>query len=89
MDLDLLDYLGASMLLSDKLTFLCKYREFHRLLESREFTAAGDLLVRLLVSNTVPHRWGGGGLPMFSSPVRPVLQVLDDSADGCSTIIRS
>ncbi len=56
MDLDLLDHLGASMLLNDKLTFLCKYREFHRLLEKREFVPAGDLLVRLLLSNTVPRR---------------------------------
>ncbi len=56
MDIDLLDHLGASMLLSDKLTFLCKYREFHRLLEKREFPSAGDLLVRLLLSSTVPRR---------------------------------
>ena len=27
---DLLDHLGTSMVLSDRLTFLAKYREFHR-----------------------------------------------------------
>ena len=35
---DLLDHLGSSMVLSDRLTFLDKYREFHRLCsEQRDF----------------------------------------------------
>lgn len=34
---DLLDHLGTSMVLSDRLTFLAKYREFHKLVEQKEF----------------------------------------------------
>ncbi len=30
---DLLDHLGQSMIVSDRLTFLAKYREFHKLVE--------------------------------------------------------
>ncbi|KAL5473916.1 hypothetical protein EMCRGX_G028483 [Ephydatia muelleri] len=57
MDLDLLDHLGSAMLLSNKLAFLGKYREFHRLYGNGEFVAAGQLLVQLLVSNIVPMKF--------------------------------
>ncbi len=31
---DLLDHLGQAMVVSDRLTFLAKYREFHKLCET-------------------------------------------------------
>lgn len=57
MDLDLLDNLGAAMLVSDKLTFLGKYRKFHQLYDEKEFEAAAELLVSLLKSGVVPKRF--------------------------------
>ncbi|CAI8026143.1 Nuclear pore complex protein Nup85 [Geodia barretti] len=57
MDLDLLDNLGAAMLISKKLTFLGKYREFHQLFADGEFRPAGQLLVSLLTSGVVPKRF--------------------------------
>ncbi|ELT92130.1 hypothetical protein CAPTEDRAFT_228245 [Capitella teleta] len=57
-DLEVLDHLGSSMLLSSKLTFLGKYREFHRLYEEREFKAAASLLLALLTAKIAPPRFG-------------------------------
>ena len=57
MDLDLLDHLGNAMLLSEKLMFLSKYREFHRRHKGAEFREAGEILMALLLSDTVPRRW--------------------------------
>jgi len=51
---DLLDHLGTSMVLSDRLTFLAKYREFHRLCEHGEFKTAADLLHSLMWSRLAP-----------------------------------
>ncbi|XP_064637372.1 nuclear pore complex protein Nup85-like [Lineus longissimus] len=54
-DLDLIDNLGSTMLLSNRLTFLGKYREFHRLYEEGEFHEAARLLLSLLTAK-LAHR---------------------------------
>jgi len=51
---DLLDSLGASIVVSDRLTFLGKYREFHKLVEESEFAEAATLLHSLLWSKLAP-----------------------------------
>jgi nuclear pore complex protein Nup85 len=51
---DLLDHLGTSMVLSDRLTFLAKYREFHKLCEQGEFPTAANLLHSLMWSRLAP-----------------------------------
>jgi len=51
---DLLDNLGASIIVSDRLTFLGKYREFHRLVAESEFSQAATLLHSLLWSKLAP-----------------------------------
>ncbi|XP_052766096.1 nuclear pore complex protein Nup85-like isoform X1 [Mya arenaria] len=56
-NLDLLDNLGSSMLISHRLTFLAKYREYHRLYEERELYAAGSLLLSLLTSRLAPREF--------------------------------
>ncbi|GAB6027247.1 Nucleoporin nup85 [Chamberlinius hualienensis] len=48
--LALLDNLGSSMLVSDRLTFLCKYREFHQLYSQEDFQQAASILMQLLTS---------------------------------------
>ncbi|XP_066471180.1 nuclear pore complex protein Nup85 [Tiliqua scincoides] len=53
-DLDLIDNLGPSMLLSDRLTFLGKYREFHRLYGEEQFFAAAKLLLMLMTARIAP-----------------------------------
>ena len=52
---DLLDNLGASIVVSDRLTFLAKYREFHKLVDSSDFAAAASLLHSLLWSKLAPR----------------------------------
>merc|ERR1711893_162331 len=51
---DLLDNLGSCMVVSERLTFLAKYREFHRLQSQYEFKAAACLLHSLLWSRLAP-----------------------------------
>lgn len=51
---DLLENLGASMLTSDRLTFLGKYCEFHQMYEIGEYKEAARLLVSLIISNLTP-----------------------------------
>ncbi len=51
---DLLDHLGSSMVLSDRLTFLAKYREFHKLCEQGAFRTAAGLLHSLMWSRLAP-----------------------------------
>ncbi|NXX80533.1 NUP85 protein, partial [Urocolius indicus] len=53
-DLDLIDNLGPSMLLSDRLTFLGKYREFHRLYGEQRFKEAAQLLLMLMTAHIAP-----------------------------------
>ncbi|XP_074828137.1 nuclear pore complex protein Nup85 isoform X1 [Natator depressus] len=53
-DLDLIDNLGPSMLLSDRLTFLGKYREFHRLYGEKRFSEAAKLLLMLMTARIAP-----------------------------------
>ncbi|XP_062307845.1 nuclear pore complex protein Nup85 isoform X2 [Osmerus eperlanus] len=54
-DLDLIDNLGSSMLLSDRLTFLGKYREFHRLYGEKNFSQAAKLLLSLMTAKIAPR----------------------------------
>ncbi|XP_060601817.1 nuclear pore complex protein Nup85-like [Ruditapes philippinarum] len=56
-NLDLIDNLGPSMLISSRLTFLGKYREYHRLYEEKELYAAGSLLLSLLTSRLAPREF--------------------------------
>merc|ERR1719436_833042 len=51
---DLLDNLGASIVVSDRLTFLGKYREFHKMVEESQFLEAASLLHSLLWSKLAP-----------------------------------
>ncbi|XP_028824427.1 nuclear pore complex protein Nup85 isoform X2 [Denticeps clupeoides] len=56
-DLDLIDNLGPSMLLSDRLTFLGKYREFHRLYGENRFSEAAKLLLSLMTAKIAPQNF--------------------------------
>ncbi|KAK7073302.1 Nucleoporin nup85 [Halocaridina rubra] len=51
----LLDQLGPAMLLSDTLTFLGKYREFHTMYQDGNFKNAASLLVSLISSKLAPE----------------------------------
>lgn len=57
MQCDLIDNLGSSMLLNNKLTFLGKYHEFHKLYIDARFKEAGSLLSSLLTSNLAPKKF--------------------------------
>lgn len=52
---DLLENLGSSILVSDRLIFLGKYYEFHKLYETEDFRSAANLLISLLASKIVPN----------------------------------
>ncbi|KAM3864182.1 nuclear pore complex protein Nup85 [Diretmus argenteus] len=54
-DLDLIDNLGSAMLLSDRLTFLGKYREFHKFYGEKRFTEAAKLLLSLMTAKIAPR----------------------------------
>ncbi|XP_005998300.1 nuclear pore complex protein Nup85 isoform X2 [Latimeria chalumnae] len=54
-DLDLIDNLGPAMVLSDRLIFLGKYREFHKLYGEKRFTEAARLLLSLMTSRIAPR----------------------------------
>ncbi|KAK9534986.1 hypothetical protein VZT92_007395 [Zoarces viviparus] len=54
-DLDLIDNLGSAMLLSDRLTFLGKYREFHKLYGEKRFSKAAKLLLSLMTAKIAPR----------------------------------
>lgn len=54
-DLDLIDNLGPAMMLSDRLMFLGKYREFHRLYGEKRFVDAASLLLSLMTSQIAPR----------------------------------
>ncbi|XP_061159320.1 nuclear pore complex protein Nup85 isoform X2 [Syngnathus typhle] len=54
-DLDLIDNLGSAMLLSDRLTFLGKYREFHKLYGEKHFREAAKLLLSLMTAKIAPR----------------------------------
>uniref|UniRef100_G3SRA8 Nuclear pore complex protein Nup85 n=1 Tax=Loxodonta africana TaxID=9785 RepID=G3SRA8_LOXAF len=54
-DLDLIDNLGPAMMLSDRLTFLGKYREFHRLYGEQRFVDGASLLLSLMTSQIAPR----------------------------------
>ncbi|XP_065668413.1 nuclear pore complex protein Nup85 isoform X3 [Hydra vulgaris] len=54
---DLIENLGSSMLLHNKLTFLGKYYDFHKLYADGNFLEASNLLVSLLTSNLAPKKF--------------------------------
>ncbi|XP_067860560.1 nuclear pore complex protein Nup85 [Heptranchias perlo] len=54
-DLDLINNLGPSMLLSDRLTFLGKYCEFHKLYGETKFEEAAKLLLSLMTARIAPR----------------------------------
>ncbi|XP_048762132.1 nuclear pore complex protein Nup85-like [Ostrea edulis] len=56
-NLDLIDHLGPSMLLSNRLTFLGKYREFHKLYSEGDYLAAAELLLALLQARLAPKQF--------------------------------
>ena len=53
---DLLDSLGAGLMASDRLAFLGKYREFHRLYNKNDFHSAAALLISLISSRIAPKK---------------------------------
>ena len=53
-DEDVLSNSGRFMLISDRLTFLAKYYEFHQFLKESQLQSAAQLLISLLVSNIAP-----------------------------------
>lgn len=70
-DEDILSNLGPSMLISDRLTFLAKYYEFHQLKKECKLQNAADLLVSLLSSRIAPKFFVGillmDALPLLES----------------------
>lgn len=52
--IDLLDHLGPNVLVSERLTFLGKYRDFHKFMTDGHLKAAGKLLSSLITSNIAP-----------------------------------
>uniref|UniRef100_UPI00398ECCF6 nuclear pore complex protein Nup85-like n=1 Tax=Pristiophorus japonicus TaxID=55135 RepID=UPI00398ECCF6 len=54
-DFDLISNLGSSMLLSDRLTFLGKYCEFHKLYGETQFAEAAKLLLSLMTARIAPR----------------------------------
>nr|XP_057905843.1 nuclear pore complex protein Nup85 isoform X2 [Doryrhamphus excisus] len=56
-DLDLIDNLGPAMLLSDRLTFLGKYCEFHKLYGKKCFREAAKLLLSLITAKIAPRNF--------------------------------
>ena len=51
---DLLNNLGSAMLSSDKLIFLAKYCEYHRLRANQKFQEAANILMTLISSKITP-----------------------------------
>ncbi|RZC34971.1 nuclear pore complex protein Nup85 [Asbolus verrucosus] len=56
---DLLDNLGSCILASDRLIFLGKYFEFHKLYRAKEYKEAASLLISLLESKIIPNYFWG------------------------------
>uniref|UniRef100_A0A1X7TC90 Nuclear pore complex protein Nup85 n=1 Tax=Amphimedon queenslandica TaxID=400682 RepID=A0A1X7TC90_AMPQE len=72
-DLSILDYLGDAVLLSNRLAFLSKYRDFHKQYSFGNYEAAGQLLVSLLTSGiTLKKYW----LTLLTDSI-PLLQIPD------------
>merc|ERR1719414_1582951 len=74
---DLLDHLGVSMVVSDRLTFLAKYREFHGLASSGDYKPASALLHSLLWSRLAPKYF-------WVTLLVDTLPFLDTGSDGLS-----
>ncbi|XP_054716603.1 nuclear pore complex protein Nup85-like [Uloborus diversus] len=54
---EILKNMASCMLVSDKLTFVGKYCEFHKLFNDRNFKAAASLLVSLISSEIAPSKF--------------------------------
>lgn len=67
----LLDHLGPAMLLSDTLTFLGKYREFHVMYQEGRYEEAAALLVSLISSKLAPQYFW----PVLLLDALPLLKV--------------
>jgi len=52
---ELLDSLGASIVVADRLTFLAKYRQFHRQVQEERWREAATLLHTLIASRLAPR----------------------------------
>ncbi|KAK7111394.1 nuclear pore complex protein Nup85-like [Littorina saxatilis] len=70
--LDLLDHMGPTMLLTQQLTFLGKYREFHRMYQEKDLKGAASLLLSMLTARAAPrHFWVTllmDALPLLETP---------------------
>lgn len=53
-NVDLLDNLGSCMLASDRLIFLGKYCEFHKVYQDKKYKEAAHLIVSLIASKITP-----------------------------------
>lgn len=53
-NVDILDNLGDGMLLSDRLIFLGKYREFRKCFKTGNYKNAAELYVPLISSKIIP-----------------------------------
>merc|ERR1711997_481792 len=73
---DLLDHLGVSMVVSDRLTFLAKYREFHGLAGNGDYASAAALLHSLLWSRLAPKYF-------WVTLLTDTLPFLADSVNEC------
>ena len=80
---DLLDNLGASIIVSDRLTFLGKYREFHRLVHDSHFAQAASPLHSLLWSKLAP-KYFWVTLLIDCIPFLMADQALFSALDACS-----
>uniref|UniRef100_A0A8C4QX86 Nuclear pore complex protein Nup85 n=1 Tax=Eptatretus burgeri TaxID=7764 RepID=A0A8C4QX86_EPTBU len=67
--LDIIDNLGPSMLVSDRLTFLAKYREFHQLFGKNRYKEAAQLLLSLMMARVAPRYF----LPNLMTDALPLL----------------
>ncbi|KNC48027.1 nucleoporin NUP85 [Thecamonas trahens ATCC 50062] len=72
-DLHMLDALGPDLVVSERLAFLAKYREFDVLSRAGDLATAATLLAKLLASHIVPRRLV---LPLLRQAV-PLLEAPD------------
>lgn len=82
---DVLTSLGSHMLISDRLTFLAKYFEFHQLRLGKDYKAAADLLSGLIASNISPQFFRPV-LLMDCMPLLTLEPVVFDSEQCCQVL---
>ncbi|XP_065898623.1 nuclear pore complex protein Nup85-like [Dysidea avara] len=75
-DFDWFSSMDASMLMNNKMAFLCKYSEFHKLYASGDLQAAANLLSLLLEKRLVPKQFWltllTDALPLLEHPDKVV-----------------